>query len=935
MRIFRRARPLLLLLIILLAFGLRVRQLDDMGFWLDEGLTPLRSGYSIPEILTNRITIQDGITKDTHPPLYYLLIHFSRGWFGESDFAYRYPSVLVGLLLIPVLYQLARRTDEERVALAVALLAAVNPLHIWYAQEARMYTLLTLLAAIATLALWRALTGRHQFRWLALYLLFSGLGFYTHYTTLFLMAAQAPFWIWVLWRKGHRRLLIGFAVLGVLMIMPMFPMIIPRLFTGAEANYYYVPPWIMLQDVIHGFGLGLTVDFNQIGIKLLDLASLLILLAGLIGVRKSGKHEPLGRIFLLTYLLAPVLGLSLGSLIKPMYMGARHSMIGSPAFLLLLARGLFSLGNWGITDASLRRGRLALLLGALALAIGPSISLGNLYNDPWYAKDDVRALIRRVEQRAGDSDLLLYNNAIHLPIHWHYQERQDLAATALPVYPHPAGPDTEEALQELSTQFERIWFIGDLPGDGRDDKGVVQNWIASHLVAGESYWAHGRNLEVRVTVFSTAPRLTGQLPPDGIVLDLEGDGLPALRGLSLGFEQPAALPTLWLDLYWQGGEAPSPDWQLRFALQGSDGDHWLDYNQSLWDETAFSWPQEGLVRLAYGVSVPVGTPPGDYQLLMSIWDAVNGQTIADWQTLAPVALADSSKWPLVAKFPLSTHTTIRFANGLDLLGLTWITNEVRPGHHLPLYLYWRAELSPENVRYQLELVGRGGNILQTQDGAPGADWLTPDTWPLEAPIRESTGFYFPPDTPPGRYQLRWSISDGSGWIGGRPAWRPWNSQYVTLGSVLVQPWPLETSLPKLSHPLLAEFGSAIELVGYQMGEGSPDRGEVVDLALCWRARQVPSTSYYVFVHLVRVDDGTIEGQLDRIPVDWLRPTDGWRKGEVLTDQYLLPIPSDLAPGSYQVYVGMYERETWLRLPITYQGERQPDDQLLLTTLDYK
>jgi hypothetical protein len=65
---------LLLLITILLAFGLRVHQLDDFGFWLDEGLTPLRSSYSVPDILSNRITIQEGVTRDTHPPFYYLLI---------------------------------------------------------------------------------------------------------------------------------------------------------------------------------------------------------------------------------------------------------------------------------------------------------------------------------------------------------------------------------------------------------------------------------------------------------------------------------------------------------------------------------------------------------------------------------------------------------------------------------------------------------------------------------------------------------------------------------------------------------------------------------------------------------------------------------------------------------------------------------------------
>jgi hypothetical protein len=134
---------------------------------------------------------------------------------------------------------------------------------------------------------------------------------------------------------------------------------------------------------------------------------------------------------------------------------------------------------------------------------------------------------------------------------------------------------------------------------------------------------------------------------------------------------------------------------------------------------------------------------------------------------------------------------------------------------------------------------------------------------------------------------------------------------------------------------MASFGSAIELAGYHLAGPLPSRGDVLDLTLVWRAQQVPDTHYLVFVHLVDPQDGTIVSQLDRIPVDWLRPTTGWRRGEVVIDQYLLPIPSDLPRGSYQLYVGMYEPETWLRPPIIYQGERQPADQLLLTTLDYE
>jgi hypothetical protein len=935
MSVLGRARWPLLLVIALLAFGLRVYQIDAMGFWLDEGLTPLRSGYSIPEILSNRITIQEGVTRDTHPPLHYLLIHLTRGWFGESDLGYRFPSALAGVLLIPVLYQLARRMEGERVGLVAATLAAINPLQVWYGQEARMYTLLALLGAVASWALWRALTGRDLFRWLALYLAFSGLAFYTHYTALLLTAGQAPFWIWLLWRRGHRRLLMGLGVVGVLIALPLLPMIVPRLFTGAEANYFYVPPWIMLQDVVHGFGLGLTVDFSRVGIKLLDVATAVVLVAGLVGVRRSDGEGRLGRAFLGTYLLATVVGLSLGSLIKPMYMGARHIMIGSPAFFVLLARGLFWLGgrDGGAGSRWLWRG--AALMGAGVLVAGPIVSLGNLYGDPVYAKDDVRALIRHVEQRAGERDLLLYNNAIHLPLHWHYQARPDVAATALPVYPYPAGPETVAALERLAAEYDRIWFLGALPGDERDDREVVRRWIEGHLVAGESFAAHGRNLEARVTAYSTDPRWLEALPAGGSALDLAWGGVPTLRGVRLGFEEPAAGPALWLDLYWEGGAAPAPDLQVRFRLEGPDGGIWSDDSQPLWDERAFAWREVGLVRVQHGIPVPPGTPPGDYGVVLSIWDGADARTLLEGQTLATVAVADASQWPWPAKVAYSTRTGIEFENGLELRGLTWVTNRVKPGHTWPLDLTWWAETAPSDVRYRLEVVGPGGTVLRTQEGAPGADWLTVESWPTGAPVQERTGLYFPPETAPGRYRLRWSLADESGPIGGRPTWRPWDSETVGLGSLVVETWPLATEVPEPIDRWGAELGPAIELVGIQMAEDAPARGEALEVTLVWRAREVPDASYYVFVHLVRAEDGAIVSQLDRIPVDWRRPTNGWREGEMLTDDYRLPIPQDLAPGSYELVVGMYEPESWVRLPVTYRGERQEGDQLLLATLNYE
>ncbi|MCA9922232.1 MAG: glycosyltransferase family 39 protein, partial [Anaerolineales bacterium] len=147
-----------LLCLLLSAFWLRLHHIDAFGFWTDEGLTPLRSGYSILEILSNRVIIQQGVTNDTHPAFFFLIIHFTRLLFGETDFAYRFPATLAGVLLLPLIYQFGRRLRDRRLGGVAAALTAVNPLYLWYADEARMYTIFVLLAAAASYVLWRAIS---------------------------------------------------------------------------------------------------------------------------------------------------------------------------------------------------------------------------------------------------------------------------------------------------------------------------------------------------------------------------------------------------------------------------------------------------------------------------------------------------------------------------------------------------------------------------------------------------------------------------------------------------------------------------------------------------------------------------------------------------------------------------------------------------------
>jgi len=82
-------------------------------------------------------------------PLYYLVLHFWIGFFGISEFAVRSLSAVFGCLSILALYKLGKYLFNVRVAIYCSLFLSVSFFHIYFSQEARMYTLLTLTALLS------------------------------------------------------------------------------------------------------------------------------------------------------------------------------------------------------------------------------------------------------------------------------------------------------------------------------------------------------------------------------------------------------------------------------------------------------------------------------------------------------------------------------------------------------------------------------------------------------------------------------------------------------------------------------------------------------------------------------------------------------------------------------------------------------------------
>jgi 4-amino-4-deoxy-L-arabinose transferase-like glycosyltransferase len=907
---------LLFIPLLLLAFWLRLHNIEAFSFWTDEGLTSLRSGYTVSEILSNRIIIQEGITTDTHPPLYYLIIHFSSQLFGGSDFAIRFPSTLASILLLPLMIQFGRRLGGKKLGAVVGILTAVNPLQITYAQEARMYTLIVLLAASTSYLLWRMLVTNKWRRYGGQTILLTGLMIYTHYSAVFLIAAQFVFVGWLLWRNGQRRLVGGTAVLLFLITIPLIPLTVPRLFTGAEAAYYPVPPLVIFRDVVQNFSFGTTLDFSAPLIQLLIMGTAVLLFIGFVTL-PSWLH----RLFLLSYLLAAPVGIALLSIIKPMYLGVRHIMIGSPALLLILAQAIIwlaaSMKNSAKNSATSYRKAgwgTAVVVATAVLSLGTVRAIDNLYNDGNYAKDNFRDLIQYIEQNAGENDLIIYNDGILLATHAQYQQR-NLPVTAVPIYPRRA-PDSMEILPDLAAQYDRIWFLPDPPDDGRDANKQVQTWLDDNLQRLDTFNTFGTGALLQVIVYTTGPTQTAATSSGGQAVlpttAIEWANYPTLTGFDAKFAQPTSLATLWIDLFWQG-DAPNPEQQIRFVLRGDDGQDWVTVERPFTNNP--NWASALQMRQSYPIGIPPGTPPGTYELLIQ-------PVGAEVRSLTTVTLAASNRLPDSVKRPFN-QPAITFQNGLTLID-TVIPTEVRPGHALPLQLYWQASspLPTSNLHYNLQIIAPDGSLFRELSGKPAPEWI--EQWPQENLLVANTGIYFPPDTTSGRYQIRGQLREGDKIIEGRPFFWPFHNEAVLMGEIKVVPWPLETTLPQNVSRTDAQFGDAIQLYGYDLAI----EPAALQLTLYWQALAVPEKDWFVFVHLLN-EAGEIVVQRDVIPAEGLRPTQGWRSSELITDAHEMLLPPGLPAGEYRLVVGLFEAETLLRPFVSQNNLPQPDNLLFL------
>jgi hypothetical protein len=416
-------------LILLIAAGLFLHQIEAESVWFDEGW----SAYA-----ASQNTILAAANADTtNPPLYYTLIYLSAIFTGQSEFGLRWLSYALGMLTVALAGRFGYRLGGHRTAIYATLVAALSGPLLWASQEMRMYTLLALLMAVILIAWEQLRTKPNSAAWVALLLAELAI-LYTHNTgpVIVIWLNGMTLLAWILNRKPRN---VPWIIGQIIVIAGWTPYFITRFLLLTDANSALVRRTPLDLSIWAGFWLApweAVTTTPQLWLALATLPAALLMLPAL-------RHEHGRWLWLHLTVLTGGLFMALNLLGNELH--GRYLVM-----LVPIVAGLFAVAVANLSQV-MRWGAIAYLVGLCAF---------NLIwqNTPSLNNDDARAMVGHYADTLKASDTVLA---------WSYADRYELAyywdrfGVDVERVTLPEGADMDMVLPLLPTEGDislNVWY---------------------------------------------------------------------------------------------------------------------------------------------------------------------------------------------------------------------------------------------------------------------------------------------------------------------------------------------------------------------------------------------------------------------------------------------------------------------------------------------
>ncbi len=376
-------------------------------------------------------------------------------------------------------------------------------------------------------------------------------------------------------------------------------------------------------------------------------------------------------------------------------------------------------------------------------------------------------------------------------------------------------------------------------------------------------------------------------------------------------------------------QSPVGRYLVKLRVVDENGNLWNEFETALLNEVYFypeNWSPGETPAVTYEMDFAPTTPPGQYNLELSLVDEVTGAQLpitADDSFIGVIFDVGEVNWDVPgADSPIDMSDIVQlddetwFSDSLRLLGYSMNPQSIVAGADLNLDIFWQAqEILPGDIQVALQ-IGDEEPVILPLSRFDSAEWQPGRI------IQEKYRLPVPPEIAADTITVGiWPLP-----LAGHPA-----DAKVELGDINVLKQDRLYFLPEeISLPMAVRFEPGIFFRGASPSSISIARDGNLPLTLYWQAEVKTDEPVTAFVHLVN-ENGDIIAQTDRWPGGL--PSDTWAAGQVIIDNYELQIPPNIQPGKYQIVIGLYNAGNGIRLAAEDpDGQEFPNDRVILPML---
>lgn len=362
---------------------------------------------------------------------------------GTSEWALRFPAVVFSVLTIPLIYQLGKTFFSSTVGLLAAVIIVITPFQIWYAQELKIYSILTLSATGSMIFFGLLLKKETRPRFLGL-LLFNIIGIYAHYFMLLITTVQFIFIL--IYLKKYFHLLQNWVftqILSITALIPWFGFIFFRQHFATGVGWIPNPTILDPLLTIWNFTIGYRENINPFTIFSLAIVGIILVT----GIIKTSRITPFGVLTLLWFFVPLIVVWILSQGNMSFYVD-RYFLIITPALILILAFGITKINpfylQWG--------------LGIIFVLILLYNTVQIFVDTTHFTKDNWRAMASILGQEKQPEDgLITCTDGYRLALD--YYGFSDVSPQKERYFVYPANFD----FNEIFSNTNRLWIVSANP----------------------------------------------------------------------------------------------------------------------------------------------------------------------------------------------------------------------------------------------------------------------------------------------------------------------------------------------------------------------------------------------------------------------------------------------------------------------------------------